>query len=129
MKKLIISLALLAITSTAICQTKQNIQACIEGYKLSDTIRIDDLIRIGELSLNTQEYSIVGFGFLLMDSGFLKEFKSNSNKLTDEMKSALTDLKTKNMRMVKICFENIIIASPPNNKKNIGALLYRLKVK
>ncbi len=129
MKKLIISLALLAITLAAICQTKQNIQARIEGYKLSDTLQIDDLLRIGELSLNTKEYEIVGFGFLLMDSGFLKEFKSESNKLTDEMKSALTDLKGKNMKVIKICFENIIIASPPNNWKYWGSLINKLKVK
>jgi len=129
MKKLIISLTLLFIASTAICQSKQNIQACIEGYKLSDTIQIDDLLRIGELSLNTKEYSIVSFGLVFMGGVFLTEFKSNSNKLTDEMKSALTGLKTKNMKTVKICFENIIIASPPNNRKYLGSLIYRLKVK
>ncbi|NOU17512.1 MAG: hypothetical protein HOO91_08135 [Bacteroidales bacterium] len=129
MKKLIISLALLAITSTAICQTKQNIQACIKGYNLTDTIQIDDLIRIGELSLNTKEYSIVGFGLVFMGGVFLTEFKSNSNKLTDEMRSALTGLKGKNMRVIKICFENITIVTPSDNRRNIGALIYRLKIK
>ncbi|NVO10905.1 MAG: hypothetical protein HXX16_13150 [Bacteroidales bacterium] len=129
MKKLIISLALLAITSTAICQSKQNIQASIEGYKLTDTIQIDDLLRIGELSLNTKEYSIVSFGLVFMGGVFLTEFKSNSNKLTDEMKNALTDLKTKNIKTIKICFENITIAIPPSKRSNIGALIYRVKIK
>jgi hypothetical protein len=129
MKRLITSLAFIAITSAAICQNKQSVQAYIEGYKMTDTIQIDDLLRIGELSLSSKEYSIDGFGFVFMDSGFLKEFKSNSNKLTDEMKSSLTMLKTKNMRVVKICFENITIAIPPDRKSNIGALIYRVKIK
>lgn len=129
MKKLIISLALLIIASTAICQSKQNIQAYIEGHKLSDTIKIDNLIRIGELSLNTKECSIVGFSFVFIDNGFVKELKSNSNKLTDEMMSALADLKAKNVKMIKICFDNITIAIPPSRRSNIGALIYRVKIK
>jgi hypothetical protein len=128
MRKLLI---ILVFTLTSIASMSQNaagVKAFIEGYKISDTLKIDDLIRIGEISLDNKDLSVVSFTLTFMDRGFLQEYKATSNKLTDEMKTALVSLKSKNMKSVKLLFENIIVRTPQNTKINIGILLYKVKI-
>lgn len=129
MKRLILILVLCTISFIANCQDKANIQVQIRGYMPFDTIMIDDFLNIGELSINNNDYVIEGFGLDFMDSGFFKEFRSNSNKLTDEMKSAITDLKKRNMKFTKMFFEDIKVKSPQGKTMIIGGLLNILRIK
>jgi len=128
MKKIILILSIVSTSFATAGQNKDTVQAYIEGYKITDTIRIEDLLRIGGISLNNNQFSIESFSLIFMDRGFLQEFKTTSNKLTDEMKNALTNLKNKNIKSVKILFENIIVRTPQNTKSNIGMLIYKLKL-
>jgi len=129
MKRFILLLALCTISPFANCQEKVNLQALIVGFRPNDTIKIDDFLNIEELSLNSNGYTIVGFGLDFMDSGFFKEFRSNSNLITDEMRSAITDLKKRNMKTTKIFFENIKVKSPQGKIMTLGGLLHILKIK
>ena len=129
MKRGILLLALYTISIIANCQDKVNIQAQISGYKPNDTINIDDFLDVGELSLNNNDYVIEGFGLDFIASGFFKEFTSNSNKFTDEMRSAITDLKKRNMKVTKIFFEKIKVKSPQDKIMIIGGLLHVLRIK
>lgn len=128
MKKIVLLLALCSIFFIANCQDKENIQAQIFGHKPNDTISIDDFLNIGELSLNNNDYVIESFGLDFIDSGFFREFSSSSNKLTDEMKNAISNLKKRNMKTTKIFFEKIRVKSPQGKILTIGGLLHVLKI-
>ena len=129
MKKLVILLSIISFTIIAIGQNKGTAHAYLEGYKTNDTIRIDDLIRVGEISIDNNSFSVVNFKLVFIDGGFLAEYKSSSNKFTEEMKNALLKLKTRNTKSVKILFEDIIVLTPENTKSNIGILLFKVKIK
>lgn len=125
----ILLIVFFAISELANCQDNKTILAEIRGHKPNDTITIDDFLNIGELSIEKAGYEIVSFGLDFMDSGFFQEFKSNSNKLTEEMRSAITKLKKRNMNVTKIFFENIRVKSPQGMIISGGGLLYVLKIK
>ncbi len=129
MRTLILLIAFVAISSIAKCQDNITVQSEIRGYMPNDTIGIDEFLKIGELSIDKAGYDIVSYGLDFMDSGFLQEYKSNSNKLTEEMRSAITNLKKKNMKVTKIFFEDIKIKSPKGIIISGGGLLYVLKIK
>lgn len=129
MKKFIILLLICIISINSMCQDYNSIQVQIRGYKPNDTIAIDDFLNIGELSIDNNVYVIVGFGLDFIDSGFFKEFKSNSNKLTEEMRIAITDLKKRNMKTTKIFFENIKVKSPQGKIYSGFGILHVLKIK
>jgi hypothetical protein len=128
MRKIFLVLALALSSFASMSQNGAVVKAYIEGCKISDTLKIDDLIRIGEISVDNKEFSIVSFTLTFLDRGFLQEYKATSNKLTDEMKTALVGLKSKNMKSVKLLFENIIVRTPQNTKSNIGILIYKVKI-
>jgi hypothetical protein len=129
MNKLFLLLSILSVSLIAFGQNKDSVQAYIEGYKTIDTIQIDNLLRIGEISIDNNDLLIESFSLVFMDYGFLKEFKATSNKLTEEMRSALISLKARNTKSIKILFEDIVVRTPQNKRSNIGILLYRLKIK
>lgn len=129
MRKLIILLSLITIAFVGNCQHNNNLQAVIQGYKTSDTVMIDDFLKIGEISLNNSTYTIEEFGLILMDSGFLKEFKCNSNKITDDVRNAILDLKKGNMKKTKMLIENPRIKTPEGKIMTLGCTLYILQIK
>ncbi len=126
MRKLI----LLAIASCIVSITtgQTNIEVFLNGHKGNDTIAIDDLLRIQNLSVSNNDYMVVGFQLNIMDRGFLKEFRSSSDKITQEMINAVEALKNKNIKTSKIFFENIKVKMPEGNVKDIGGLLYIIKI-
>ena len=126
MKRLILLVIVSFIVSIALGQT--NIEAFLYGHKANDTISIDDFLCIQNLSVNNGDYTILGFQLNIMDRGFLKEFKSDSDKITQEMKDAVENLKNKNMKVTKIFFENIKVKTPEGKIKTIGGLLHIIKI-
>lgn len=126
MKRLILLAVAIYIASTAVGQT--NIEAFLNGYKANDTIAINDFLNIQNLSVSNSDYTVVGFQLNIMDRGFLKEFKSDSDRITQEMMTAIESLKNKNMKTTKIFFENIKVKTPEGKVKIIGGLLHIIKI-
>lgn len=126
MKKLI----LLAIASCIVSITagQTNIEVFLNGHKGNDTIAIDNFLSIQNLSVSNKDYTVAGFQLNIMDRGFLREFRSSSDKITQEMMNAIEALKNKNMKTTKIFFENIKVKTPEGNVKDIGGLLYIIKI-
>lgn len=123
-----IFLMTIAICIVSITAGQTNIEAFLYGYKGNDTITIDNFLCIQNLSVNNGDYTIVGFQLNIMDRGFLKEFKSDSDKITQEMKDAVENLKNKNMKVTKIFLESIKAKTPEGKIKTIGGLLYIIKI-
>lgn len=126
MKGLIILIMACSIASTTMGQN--NIQVYINGYNGVDTITINEFMNIQHLSINNSHYTITGFQLNIMDRGFLKEFKSDSNEITEEMRNAVGSLKGKNMKTAKIFFEDIKVKTPEGKIKTIGGLLHIIKI-
>lgn len=126
MRKLILLAIASCIVSTTSGQT--NIEVFLNGHKGSDTIAIDNFLSIQNLSVSNKDYTVAGFQLNIMDRGFLSEFRSSSDKITQEMMNAIEALKNKNMKTTKIFFENIKVKTPEGNVKDIGGLLYIIKI-
>ncbi|MGE0076922.1 MAG: hypothetical protein AB7S48_03590 [Bacteroidales bacterium] len=126
MKRLILLIIVCSTTSISIGQN--SIQAFLDNYKASDTIAINDFLNIQSLSISNSDYTIAGYQLNIMDRGFLKEFKSDSDKITDEMRDAIENLKGKNIKTTKIFFEDIKVKTPVGKIKNIGGLLHIIKI-
>jgi hypothetical protein len=130
MKKLLFFFVFMVASIIGNCQVKDNIQAQIAGYKYNDTIKVDDFLRIGELSLNSKEYSIESFSLSFTYGGFNMEYKSNSKGLTEEMKKELMIFSgKKDLQVLTINLFDISITKPKTKPIKIGDLIYRLKMK
>lgn len=126
MKRMILLIVATSLVSIAAGQA--NAVAFFNGYKANDTITINEFLNIQNLSVSNKDYTIVGFQLNIMDRGFLKEFKSNSDKITPEMKYALENLKNMNMKVTKIFLEDIKVKTPEGKIKTIGGLLHIIKI-
>jgi len=126
MRKLILLAIASCIVSTTSGQT--NIEVFLNGHKGGDTIAIDNFLSIQNLSVSNNDYTVAGFQLNIMDRGFLKEFRSSSDKITQEMMNAIEALKNKNMKTAKIFFENIKVKTREGNVKDVGGLLYIIKI-
>ncbi len=126
MRKLILLAIASCIVSTTSGQT--NIEVFLNGHKGGDTIAIDNFLSIQNLSVSNNDYTVAGFQLNIMDRGFLKEFRSSSDKITQEMMNAIEALRNKNMKTTKIFFENIKVKTPEGVIKDAGGLLYIIKV-
>jgi|GEM_PF-5550107 len=126
MRKLILLAIASCIVSTTSGQT--NIEVFLDGHKGGDTIAIENFLSIQNLSVSNKDYTVAGFQLNIMDRGFLREFRSSSDKITQEMMNAIEALKNKNMKTTKIFFENIKVKTPEGNVKDIGGLLYIIKI-
>lgn len=126
MRKLI----LLAISSCIVSITtgQTNLEVFLNGHKGGDTIAIENFLSIQNLSVSNNDYTVAGFQLNIMDRGFLKEFRSSSDKITQEMMNAIEALKNKNMKTAKIFFENIKVKTREGNVKDVGGLLYIIKI-
>jgi hypothetical protein len=130
MKKLLFSLVLMATFFIANCQVKDNVQAQIAGYKYNDTIKIDDFLRIGEISLNSKDYSIESFILSFTYGGFKMEYKSNSKRLTEEMKKELMIYRgKKDIQVLLISLFDISVTKPNTKPIKIGDLIFRVKMR
>jgi hypothetical protein len=127
MKKLFLSLAFIAVTLIANSQNNVTVQAMIPGYKTNDTIKIADFLKLTEISLSNKEYSIVRFTLAFSDGVSDYEEVSNSNKITDKMKSALSKLMLHNTKPRYIVIKDISVQSSPNKTLKIENLVYILK--
>lgn len=128
MKRMLILVVMFLLSSVAVCQNNA-VSIFINGYSPGDTIAVGNFVSIDSLSTSNKGFAIVGFKLNIMDSGFLKEFKSDSYRLTDEMKNTIMGLKDKNMRATKIFFEDIKVKTPDGKVRVIGGLLHVVKIK
>jgi hypothetical protein len=128
MKKLVFSLTFIAISLIANCQDKANIHAMIAGYKSSDTIKMADFLKLSGISLNDKDYYVVSFTMLFQDGAYDIELGSNSNKITDAMKSALSNIKGRANKIKFIVFRDINVQKAQTNKIKIDDLVCKLKL-
>lgn len=98
------------------------------GHQSNDTITIGDIYKFSEILLDNKEYSIVSFTIFFSDSGYDYENKSNSNRITDEIKNALLNIKEKNAKFKLIVFKDIYIQKSQGKIVKIGESIYKLKL-
>jgi hypothetical protein len=126
MKPILVTL-FIALSTITYSQTKKEVQAQLEGYKTNDTVRFDDFISNGKLVVNSSEYRVVGFTFMVW-AGIVQEFKSDSCTITDEMRAILRELKLKGFKTSKIYFHSIKIRNDKGEQGTTGDIIYRLKL-
>lgn len=127
MKKILSILVFATISTITFCQSKEDIQPQLEGYKQNDIVKYDDFIKNGKLTINSNEYKVVGFT-LMVWAGMVQEFKSDTCIITDEMKKVLEELKSKGFKTSKIYFHDIKIKNSKGKIKTTGDLIYKLKL-
>jgi len=129
MKKLLIFFALVAISFAANCQNNVKVQAMIAGYKINDTIKVADFLKLTEISLNNKEYSIVSFELSFDAKGYKISTESTSNKITDQMKSSFSKNLPNQMDMIRIYIEKIVVQKPKSKSFIVEPLVYILRLK
>jgi hypothetical protein len=127
MKKLLLSLTFIAVTLIAGSQSNDNFRAMIPGYKTNDTIKIADFLKLTEITLNNKEYSIVKFTLLFSDGVSDYEEISNSNKITDKMKSILSKIQLHDSKPRHIVIKDISAQSNQNKNLKLENLVYIIK--
>jgi hypothetical protein len=127
MKKLFLFLAFIAVSLIASSQSNVNIRAMIPGYKTNDTIKIADFLKLTEITLNNKEYSIVKFTLFFSDG--LSDFEevSNSNKITDKMKSGLSRVQMHDSKPRHIVIKDISVQSSQDKNLKLENLVYIIK--
>jgi len=130
MKKLLLTLMVLTITIFANGQDKNKVQAMIPGYEPNvDTIELADFLKISDLVLNDNGYSILGFDFTFTHDGYETTLRCHSSKLTENIKDSIIKLKEKDIKIIKIYFEHIVVKSKDDGKNIvIGPIFYRIKI-
>jgi hypothetical protein len=129
MKKLLISFALFAVSFAANCQTKEDVKAMIAGYKLFDTIQVDDFMKLSEVISNDKAFTIVSFTMSYDDSGYNVSHESTSNMITDEMKKNLLNIKDKQHKIHKLYIEKIKAKNQSGKIVDVPPLIFSLRIK
>ena len=127
MKKYLLSLVFIAATLFANSQSNVYVRAMIPGYKTNDTIKIADFLKLNEISVNNKEFSIVRFTLAFSDGLSDYEEVSNSNKITDKMKSALSKVQLHDSKPRHIVIKDISIKSSQNKSLKLENLVYIIK--
>jgi len=127
MKKPLTIIVFTTIATIAFCQSKETIQPQLEGYKQNEIVKYDDFIKNGKLTVNSDEYKVVGFT-LMVWAGVVQEYKSDTCTITDEMRRILEELKSKGFKTSKIYFHDIKIKNSKGKIKTTGDLFYKLKL-
>jgi hypothetical protein len=127
MKKHLLFLVFIAVTITVNSQSNVNVRAMIHGYAINDTIKIADFLKLSEISLNNKEYSIGSFTLFFSDGVSDFEEVSNSGKITDKMKSALSKLQAHDSKPRHIVMKDISVKSSANKTLKLDNLVYILK--
>jgi hypothetical protein len=127
MKKLLLSLTFIAVTLIAGSQSNANFRAMIPGYKTNDTIKIADFLKLTGITVNNKEYSIVKFTLFFSDGLSDYEEVSNSNKITDKMKSALSKIQLHDSKPRHIVIKDISVQSSKNKSLKLENLVYIIK--
>jgi len=129
MKKILLALTVLTITIFANGQDKNKVQAMLPGYKPNvDTIELADFLKISDLVLNDNKYSILGFDFTFTHDGYETTLHCHSSKLTDNIKDSIIKSKEKNIKIIKIYFENIVVKSKDDLNIKISPIFYNIKI-
>jgi hypothetical protein len=106
---------------------QSEITAQIAGYKLNDTIKIDELIKSGEL-IPADKSEIVSFTLLFTYNGSDYKFFSKSGKMTEEMKKALSWIKPAKNEIRIIIFKDITIETENKERNIIEPLICRVRM-
>lgn len=129
MRKLFSITAFSILSLISFCQTDKILQPYLEGHKVIDTVKMEDFnVGSSRLTLDSKEYKVVGFT-LLVWAGIVREYKSDSCGITNEMKSALEELKTRGFKTSKIYFHEIRIKNKNGEEKITGDVVYKIKLK
>jgi hypothetical protein len=128
MKKLLLFLTFISCSLFANSQDNARIQVLIGGHNSNDTIKIADFLKFTDVSLNNKDYSIVNFTLLFTDNGYDFLYVSNSDKITNEMKNALSKIKNKDSKIKYIVIKNITAQTSQNKKTKIEDAVFKLKL-
>jgi len=140
MKNILFILVFMTISFFVNCQDTAVCHASLGNYNSSDTILLDDFVKLSELSLSSSEYSIVSYNAeFVAQEGYTVLLKGNSNTITQEIKDLLLS-RAVNMKKsppyfpghdpncFRFFFTDIIVKSTENNEVNIGYLMCKLKM-
>jgi beta-lactamase regulating signal transducer with metallopeptidase domain len=111
----------------------EKVQAMITGYKMNDTIKMADFLKLSEISLNNREYSVLSFQLAFDENddknGISYIAHSNSNKITEEQKNIFSKRKDKTKDIIRIYIESIRAQNSQGKIIDIPPLIYSLKIK
>ena len=128
MKKLLTFSVFIAITIFIWGQDKNNVRPFIPGYKENDTIRLDDFLKIKEISLSNKS-KVESFVLVYTDNGYDFMMKGNTNTLNEEMKARLLKFKSRNLKYLKISLKAVAYRTLQNEEIKTGPVKYVLKIK
>jgi hypothetical protein len=101
----------------------------LTGYKMNDTIKIADFLKLSEVTTDDKEYSITSFNMTFYDGSSLVSSDSNSNKITDEMKNGLSNRKGKDSKFFILYIQRITAIKSQNEIVRVPALAYHIQNK
>jgi hypothetical protein len=128
MKKLVTISVFIAMTIFILGQDKNNVRPFITGYKENDTIRLDDFLKIKEISLSNKS-KVESFVLVYTDNGYDFMMKGISNTLNEEMKARLLKFKNRNLKYLKISLKAVAYRTPQNEELKTGPVKYVLRIK
>ena len=99
--------------------SSDNVKVSIKGYNANDTIKLDDFLRLSELSLNNKNYSIASYRFSYTKHGLTSEVYAKSNEFSDTIIFNLMKEKEdrKYYSVLQIHIDNIKLKSKDGSKK------------
>jgi hypothetical protein len=127
MKKYFLSLVFICAALIANSQNNVNVRAMLPGYKTSDTIKVADFLKLSEISLNNKDYSITRFTLMFSDALSDYEEVSNSNKITDKMKSLISKVQLNNSKPRHVVIKDISVQSSQNKSMKLENLVFIIK--
>jgi hypothetical protein len=109
--------------------SSDNVQVSIDGYKVNDTIKLDDFLRLSELSLNNKDYSISSYRFSYTKHGLTSEIFAKSNQFSDTIIYNLMKEKDdkKYYSILQVHIDNIKLKSKDGSKKVAESLTFFIK--
>jgi len=128
MKKLFTLSVFIAITIFSWGQDRNTVRPFIPGYKENDTIRLDDFLKIKEISLSNKA-KVESFVLVYTDNGYDFMMKGKSNTLNEEMKARLLKFKARNIKYLKIAIKAVAYKTPQNEEQRTGQVKYVLRIK
>jgi len=129
MRKLHLTFALIALGLIANCQVTNNVQAMVAGYNAKDTIPLEDFCNIKQLSVNSNEYTIAKYAFTFGHGGYIYNYLSPSNRITEQIKTSFDGFRDKDEKYLRVFFCDIIVRNFNGEKSKISDLTYILKIK
>jgi hypothetical protein len=128
MNQLFAILMVLTFVSDQGSPDKTKVYASLEGFKKNAIISRTDFMKVSEISLSDKEYTIVSFSVTVLVNGMDLTQNGKSNKITEDMKKAILDLRDDESEYATLIIKKIIAKSNQGKTIKIRNLVFKLKL-